>query len=346
MTTREPSLPGELSLVSLGPATVTNGASIPSGSPGVGLAATRVPSGPTLPDVDPASLTLAISRYVNDLYAAPPAAPESPSPTQAPSTPSAPAPVAAPHSAPTQAQPNMQQPAVDRAPAARSPFDAALDFDSLTAAIQAATPEVLRVSLLDERAPSQHQAQPPAKPAHTPAAPRPIAYEVTPETALELPAAGGPIDAHALKKEFPILDERVHGKQLVWLDNAATTQKPRAVIERLKTYYERENSNIHRAAHALAARATDAYEAARESVRRFVNAASVKDVVFVRGTTEGINLVAQSWGSAQRQRWGRPDRRDALGASREHRSVEMLLRREGREAARRPCGQSRADLAR
>ena len=82
----------------------------------------------------------------------------------------------------------------------------------------------------------------------------------------------------------------------MWLDNAATTQKPRAVIERLKTFYERENSNIHRAAHALAARATDAYEAARESVRRFVNAGSVRDVVFVRGTTEGVNLVAQAWG--------------------------------------------------
>jgi cysteine desulfurase/selenocysteine lyase len=99
-----------------------------------------------------------------------------------------------------------------------------------------------------------------------------------------------------VKAEFPILHQRVHGKPLVWLDNAATTQKPRAVIERLQRFYEHENSNIHRAAHTLAARATDAYEHARETVRRFVNASSVRDVIFVRGTTEGINLVAQSWG--------------------------------------------------
>ena len=121
-------------------------------------------------------------------------------------------------------------------------------------------------------------------------------FQVEPLVDVGLPPARGGFDAHALKREFPILQERVHGKQLVWLDNAATTQKPRAVIDRISTFYERENSNIHRAAHALAARATDAYEAARDSVKRFVNASSVRDVVFVRGTTEGINLVAWSWG--------------------------------------------------
>ncbi|RYZ10050.1 MAG: SufS family cysteine desulfurase [Myxococcales bacterium] len=103
-------------------------------------------------------------------------------------------------------------------------------------------------------------------------------------------------DPYAVKRDFPILRERVHGRELVWLDNAATTQKPRSVIERLSYYYEHENSNIHRAAHALAGRATDAYEGAREKVRRFVNAPSVKDIIFVRGATEGINLIAQSWG--------------------------------------------------
>lgn len=103
-------------------------------------------------------------------------------------------------------------------------------------------------------------------------------------------------DPYAVKRDFPILRERVNGRQLVWLDNAATTQKPNAVIERLKYYYEHENSNIHRAAHTLAARATDAYEGAREKVRRFINAPSVKDVIFVRGATEGINLIAQTWG--------------------------------------------------
>jgi len=105
-----------------------------------------------------------------------------------------------------------------------------------------------------------------------------------------------PFDPYAVRRDFPILQQQVHGKPLIWLDNAATTQKPRSVIDRLSHYYEYENSNIHRAAHALAARATDAYEAAREKVRRFLKAPNVKDIVFVRGTTEGINLVAQAWG--------------------------------------------------
>jgi cysteine desulfurase/selenocysteine lyase len=102
------------------------------------------------------------------------------------------------------------------------------------------------------------------------------------------------LDPHAVRREFPILAERVHGKPLVWFDNAATTQKPRAVIERIRQFYEHENSNIHRAAHALAARATDAYEGAREKVRRFLNAGSEREIVFVRGATEGLNLVAKS----------------------------------------------------
>jgi cysteine desulfurase/selenocysteine lyase len=108
---------------------------------------------------------------------------------------------------------------------------------------------------------------------------------------------GGAFDPYTVRRDFPILEERVHGgKRLVWLDNAATTQKPRAVIDRLTQFYEHENSNIHRAAHVLAARATDAYEAGRESTRRFVNAPSTSEIIFVRGATEGINLIAQSWG--------------------------------------------------
>ncbi|MET4578062.1 family 2A encapsulin nanocompartment cargo protein cysteine desulfurase [Ottowia thiooxydans] len=103
-------------------------------------------------------------------------------------------------------------------------------------------------------------------------------------------------DVHAVRRDFPILSERVNGHPLAWLDNAATTQKPRSVIERLSYFYEHENSNIHRAAHELAARATDAYEAAREKVRGFLNAPDVNEVIFVRGTTEAINLVAKSWG--------------------------------------------------
>lgn len=107
---------------------------------------------------------------------------------------------------------------------------------------------------------------------------------------------GQAFDVQAVRRDFPILRETVQGRPLIWLDNAATTQKPQAVIDRIAHFYAHENSNIHRAAHELAARATDAYEAARETVRRFINARSVHEVVFVRGTTEGINLIAQSWG--------------------------------------------------
>ena len=103
-------------------------------------------------------------------------------------------------------------------------------------------------------------------------------------------------DVHAIRADFPILRETVNGKPLIWFDNAATTQKPQAVIDRLAYFYAQENSNIHRAAHELAARATDAYEDARDTVRRFLNAGKSEQIIFVRGTTEAINLVAQSWG--------------------------------------------------
>ena len=112
----------------------------------------------------------------------------------------------------------------------------------------------------------------------------------------QLGTAKRPLDAKLLRRDFPILEERVHGRPLIWLDNAATTQKPKAVIDRLTEFYKHENSNIHRAAHELAARATDAYEGAREKTRRFLHASSTREIVFVRGATEAINLVAQSWG--------------------------------------------------
>lgn len=107
---------------------------------------------------------------------------------------------------------------------------------------------------------------------------------------------GHHFNAELVKKDFPILRETVNGKPLVWFDNAATTQKPQSVIDRIAYFYEHENSNIHRAAHELAARASDAYEAAREKVKTFLNASSVNEIVFVRGATEGINLVASTWG--------------------------------------------------
>ncbi len=107
---------------------------------------------------------------------------------------------------------------------------------------------------------------------------------------------GSGLDVLAVRRDFPILREHINGRPLIWLDNAATTQKPQSVIDRIAYFYAHENSNIHRAAHELAARATDAYEGARETSRRFLNARSVNEVVFVRGTTEAINLVAKSWG--------------------------------------------------
>ena len=117
-----------------------------------------------------------------------------------------------------------------------------------------------------------------------------------PDVPRDLNLSSYSFDAQALKRDFPILRERINGRPLVWLDNAATTQKPQSGIDRLKYFYEHENSNVHRAAHELAARATDAYESAREKVRRFLNASSTREIIFVRGATEGINLVAQSWG--------------------------------------------------
>jgi len=102
--------------------------------------------------------------------------------------------------------------------------------------------------------------------------------------------AGRTIDS--IRADFPLLSGTVEGRPLIWLDNAATTQKPRQVIERLTYYYEHENSNVHRAAHELAARSTNAYEEAREKVARFIGAPAARNIVWVRGTTEGINLVA------------------------------------------------------
>jgi cysteine desulfurase/selenocysteine lyase len=123
---------------------------------------------------------------------------------------------------------------------------------------------------------------------------QPERYFHTPETFSE-PTGW---DIHAVRNDFPILHQKVNGKQLVWLDNAATSQKPRQVIEAVSAYYEHDNSNVHRGAHALAARATDAMEDAREKVQQFIGAASPREIIFTRNTTEAINLVAQTFGKA------------------------------------------------
>src|SRR5215831_18736537 len=105
------------------------------------------------------------------------------------------------------------------------------------------------------------------------------------------------MDWSALRTDFPILDQKVHGRPLIYFDNAATTQKPRAVLDALRSYYERDNANVHRGIHELSNRATAAFEAARARAARFINARSADEIVFTRGTTEGINLVAYSWGA-------------------------------------------------
>lgn len=122
-------------------------------------------------------------------------------------------------------------------------------------------------------------------------------------------------DAEAVRAEFPILKQRVHGKPLVYLDNAATSQKPQAVLDALKHFYTTDCSNIHRGVHLLSERATEAYEEAREKVRVFLNATETREIIFVRGATEAINLVSYTFG---RQRVGPGD--EILITAMEHHS--------------------------
>ncbi|MGD9048792.1 MAG: aminotransferase class V-fold PLP-dependent enzyme, partial [Anaerolineae bacterium] len=106
------------------------------------------------------------------------------------------------------------------------------------------------------------------------------------------------LDVNQIRADFPILKRQVHGKPLVYLDNAATSQKPESVLQAMDDYYRSYNANIHRGVHTLAEEATEAYEQARRKVGRFVNAYSPREIVFVRNTTEAINLVALTWGRA------------------------------------------------
>jgi cysteine desulfurase/selenocysteine lyase len=222
------------------------------------------------------------------------------------------APVTSPPTHPTpkpQALPAGALPATG-APAAAAPADA--DLVALFASIASealtapASPPAFSPSPALPGGPLYVLDEAPAALPSVPAAPRGapvtsaapgVAFtELRPGAVPDVQLRPGPFDAHAVRRDFPILSERVQGRPLIWLDSAATTQKPRAVIERLAYFYEHENSNVHRAAHALAARATDAYESAREKVRGFLNAPSTREIVFTRGATEAINLVAQSWG--------------------------------------------------
>ena len=103
------------------------------------------------------------------------------------------------------------------------------------------------------------------------------------------------LDVKKIREDFPILSRSVYGKPLVYLDNAATSQKPRAVIQALVDYYEGSNANVHRGVHALSMEATDQYEESRQKVARFINAETSESIVWTRNTTEGINLVANTW---------------------------------------------------
>jgi cysteine desulfurase / selenocysteine lyase len=245
------------------------------------LGVSRIATAPTLPESDLPTLTRLVSQFANEYYSG-----ES---------------IAAPVSEPAPAL--VSSPAPAPAPSAfgtASPFHCEPSFDSFLANPYAADSASQQFPLLDGHASNST----PRRDDYSVSNPSMVGpnfsstkHEIDPTTTSEVRSNEGHFDARGLRHEFPILQQRVNGKPLVWLDNAATTQKPLTVIDRLTHFYKHENSNIHRAAHTLAARATDAYEGARESVRRFINAPSTKDIV-VRGATEGINLVAQSWGRA------------------------------------------------
>ncbi|HKQ82230.1 MAG TPA: cysteine desulfurase [Steroidobacteraceae bacterium] len=108
-------------------------------------------------------------------------------------------------------------------------------------------------------------------------------------------------DVEAVRRDFPILDQQIRGKPLAFLDNAASSQRPQSVIDAISRYYEHDHANVHRGVHTLSQRATDAFEGARDRVRHFINAASSREIIFTRGTTEAINLVAQSYGRSRFQ---------------------------------------------
>jgi cysteine desulfurase / selenocysteine lyase len=118
------------------------------------------------------------------------------------------------------------------------------------------------------------------------------------EARLKRAPSSSAFDVEAVRRDFPILHQQVHGQPLAYLDSAASAQRPSQVIDAISAYYRRDHANVHRGVYQLSQRATDAFEGAREKLRRFINAGSVKEIIFTRGTTEAINLVAQSWGRA------------------------------------------------
>ncbi len=155
-----------------------------------------------------------------------------------------------------------------------------------------------------------------------------------------LPATRAPVadlDVEAIRRDFPVLERVIHGRPLSYLDNAASSQRPRAVIDAMSRYYETSHANVHRGVHTLSQEATDLFEGAREKVRRFINARSTREIIFVRGTTEAINLVAQTYG---RRASARATRSWSRGSS----TTPISCR--GRCCASRPARRSRSPRSR
>ena len=264
--------------------------------------------GPALPEPETNGLpdVATLTRWANQFFAHVPGAEEAPRDF------SSQAPAAA--RPPTASPPAGIPPSAAPAPAAvaTADFPAQAPFPSFASLSDAILPRLQASDLTFPSMPAAptlfgaipSAAAPPAAFNAIPTAVPPIGsvpsfYFLESAQVPKVPVAAHPaFDVRTIRRDFPILATRVNGRPLVWFDNGATTQKPAAVIERLSYFYRNENSNIHRAAHELAARATDAYEGSRRQIQRFLGAAAPEEIVFVRGATEAINLVAQSWGRA------------------------------------------------
>ena len=161
-----------------------------------------------------------------------------------------------------------------------------------------------------------------------------------------LSTMGSPVsspDWQALRKDFPILHQSVHGRPLIYLDNAATSQKPKPVLDALRHYYEHDNANVHRGIHELSNRATAGFEHARTRAAKFLNARSAEEIIFTRGTTEGINLVASTWGS----KFIKPGDRILLTEMEHHSNIvpwQLLAERTGAKVSYLPVTGDRGQL--
>jgi SufS family cysteine desulfurase len=259
------------------------------------------PPDATLPDpADPFDTAL-ITRLANELYsgnrgeAKPPSHPAPPSAVAGSPIVASGIPAASALDAPAVTQPAEAAPPPVHAPQISSPPSRALDLDSGDA-----------YPFGEPRFETSKRADAPGYPRQE-SAPEPEYYFLLGKDStdpLSIDRAAKPVsgptlsvlDIDGIRADFPALHQHVNGRRLIWLDNAATTHKPQSVIDATSQFYSRDNSNIHRAAHTLAARSTELFESGREKVRQFLGAGDAKEIVFLRGTTEAINLVAQSYG--------------------------------------------------